>query len=35
MDYPSILLSGSLLIVAIVFLFMWLRAENKIKRLEE
>ncbi len=40
MDYGSMLISGSLLIVCIVFFFLWLRAEGKInkiktKRIEE
>lgn len=29
-DYPSLLISGSLLIIAITFFYLWLRAENKL-----
>jgi hypothetical protein len=32
MDYPSMLLSGSLLIIAIVFFWLWIRAENRLKQ---
>jgi len=34
MDYPSMLISGSLLIIAIIFFYMWLSAEEKIKKLK-
>lgn len=35
MDYPSMLIAGSLLITTIVFFYMWLKAEGKIKELKK
>jgi len=34
MDYPSMLIAGSLLIIAIVFFYMWMSAEGKIRKLK-
>jgi hypothetical protein len=34
MDYPSMLIAGSLLIVSITFFYLWLNAEGKIKKLK-
>jgi hypothetical protein len=34
-DYPSMLIGGSILIVAIVLLWLWNRTEARLKKLEE
>lgn len=35
MDYASMIISGSLLIVSIALFYLWLRAEGKIKKIEK
>lgn len=35
MDYPTMLISGSLLIICIVLFYLWARAEGKIKKLKQ
>jgi len=34
-DLGSLLIGGSILILCIVFLYMWIRAERKIKKLKQ